>query len=86
MIFAGFYVSLWNKCEKQEEDLEWKNYRLSILNEDYNTVTSEHYRNIVTINKLIGNIDNFVEDFNSWHAHKIQFYHDGNEWVIYYDA
>lgn len=86
LIFAGFYISLYFKCDKLKKDLECKNYRLSILYEDYKEIGDMQYRDITTLNKLIENIDNFVEDFNSWHAHKIYFYHDGAEWKIYYDA
>ena len=86
LIFAGFYISLYFKCDKQAKEIKSTNLCLSVLKEDNKEIESMCYRNITTLNKLIEDVSNFAEDFNSWHDRKICFYHDGNEWVIYYDA
>lgn len=85
-VLTCFYVALDNKCDKMKKNLSLEHLRLSLLQDDYKSLEDLNNRTSSQFRKLLDNIDDFINEFNSWHDRKIKCYHDGNEWVIYYDA
>ena len=86
LTFGVFTVVFCGKCDKLTKDLALEHLRLSLLQDDYKSLEDLNNRTSSQFRKLLDNIDDFINEFNSWHDRKIKCYHDGNEWVIYYDA